>query len=55
MRKMSIVLAALAAMSLPLAAQSPDPNLLPPYKPDVQIHGTVRVFGGNLKGLVEVW
>ena len=48
-------LAALVVMSLPLAAQSPDPNLLDSYKPEVKIQGTVRVFGGELKGQMEVW
>ena len=47
--------AALAAVALPLAAQNPDPNLLNPYKPEVQVQGTIRVFGGELKGQMEVW
>ena len=47
--------AALMAVSLPLAAQSPDPSLLPAYKPQVQIKGAIRVFGGALKGQVEAW
>ena len=45
----------LAAAVLPMYAQSPDPNLLPPYKPDVKIHGSIRIFGGELKGQVQVW
>lgn len=48
-------LALLFALVAPLAAQSPDPALLPPYKPEVQIHGGIRILGGELKGLVEVW
>ena len=47
--------AAITAMSLPLLAQNPDPTLLDPYKPDVMLHGTIRVFGGDLKGQLEVW
>lgn len=43
------------AAALPSQAQSPDPNLLPSYKPEVQIHGSIRVFGGELKGQVQIW
>ena len=49
------IVTALMTLALPLAAQSPDPNLLPGYKPEVQIKGAIRVFGGALKGQVEVW
>jgi phosphate transport system substrate-binding protein len=50
-----LVAACAACVSLVSLAQSPDPNLLAPYKPQVQLHGTIRVFGGNLKGQVEEW
>src|SRR5260370_30854707 len=55
MKRMIVALAALAAMSQPIGAQSTDPNLLAPYKPEVKIQGAIRVFGGALKGQVEVW
>jgi phosphate transport system substrate-binding protein len=48
-------LAALVFLALPVFAQSPDPNLLQPYHPHVQIHGAISVYGGDLKGLVEIW
>lgn len=40
---------------LPVVAQSPDPSLLPPYKPNTQIKGGIIIVGGALKGQVEVW
>jgi phosphate transport system substrate-binding protein len=49
------IVAVFAAIALPLAAQSPDPNLLDPYKPVVKIQGTIRVFGGELKGQMQAW
>ena len=55
MKRTIVAFAALSAMSLPIVAQSPDPNLLAPYKPEVKIQGAIRVFGGALKGQVEVW
>ena len=55
MRSWMAVAAALAALSLRALAQNPDPNLLPAYKPQVQIHGAIRVLGGELKGQLEVW
>jgi phosphate transport system substrate-binding protein len=55
MKQMTIAFALLFAMSLPIAAQSPNPNLLAPYKPEVKVQGAIRVFGGALKGQVEVW
>ena len=44
---------ALFAAALPLAAQSPDPNQLQPYKPETKIVGAIRVYGSELKGQVE--
>ena len=55
MKKSAACIALLIAFALRLAAQSPDPDLLDPYKPAVQIQGTIRVFGGDLKGQLEVW
>ena len=55
MKRMIVALAVFSAMSLPIVAQSPEPNLLSPYKPEVKIQGAIRVFGGALKGQVEVW
>jgi phosphate transport system substrate-binding protein len=54
-RIIAVAVAAFAAITIPLAAQSPDPNLLDPYKPEVKIQGAIRVFGGALKGQVEAW
>jgi phosphate transport system substrate-binding protein len=54
-RKIIASLAALLALPLSLAAQSPDPNLLPAYQPKVKIQGAIRVLGGALKGQIEVW
>ncbi len=56
MKKTAVVsVAAWMALALPVFAQSPDPNLLSPYHPHTQIHGAIRVYGGNLKGQVELW
>ncbi|MDP9051640.1 MAG: substrate-binding domain-containing protein [Acidobacteriota bacterium] len=52
---LAAALAAFVSLWLPLNAQSPDPNLLDVYKPDVKIQGTIRVFGGELKGQMEAW
>src|SRR5437868_13406382 len=54
-RGLGLWILGLAVAVLPIYAQSPDPNLLSPYKADVHIHGSIRVFGGELKGQVQVW
>jgi hypothetical protein len=54
-RIIAVAVDAFADIAIPRAAQSPDPNLLDPYKPEVKIQGAIRVFGGALKGQVEAW
>jgi phosphate transport system substrate-binding protein len=54
-RSIAISLTVLASLILPLTAQSPDPSLLRPYQPQVKIQGAIRVYGGSLKGQLEVW
>ena len=55
MHRFVATLTTLLALTVPLVAQSPDPNLLPPYKPEVQVQGAIRILGGELKGQIEVW
>lgn len=55
MKRIVIVFAVLIVVSMSIAAQSPDPNQLAPYKPEMKVHGAIRVYGGELKGQVEVW
>lgn len=52
---MKIPFAALFVFALPLIAQSPDPNLLPAYTPQVKIQGAIRIYGSELKGQTEAW
>lgn len=54
-RSMGFAIGVLLTIGQPVIAQSPDPSLLPPYKPEVKIHGSIRVFGGELKGQMQVW
>lgn len=46
---------AFALVTLPALAQSPDPALLPAYKPEHKVIGGIIIVGGALKGQVEVW
>ena len=54
-RNISLAIAASVLFNTALHAQIFDPSTLPPYKPQVQVKGAIRVLGGALKGQVEVW
>ena len=46
---------AVIACALPAFAQIQDPGKLPSYVPEVQIHGSIKCFGSELKGQMAVW
>jgi phosphate transport system substrate-binding protein len=45
---------ALALPALAASAQSPDPNDIPPYKPEYSVAGGLRIAGSELKGNVDL-
>lgn len=50
-----LILAAAFACVTPALAQIQDPGKLPDYVPGVQLHGSIKCFGSELKGQMAVW